>query len=127
MSSKLLEEYLAGAHDAHRTALRLLHDTIASAVPQAELVTRRAVPAFRYRGRTLVSIGDARNHVSLYIMQGMTIVKHSEALRAFDTSRTVVRFDPLRIPTALIAKLARARMVEIDKILRDKKQSSASK
>lgn len=113
MRSKLLEDYLAGASLPHRTALRLLHDTIAAAVPEAELVSRRGVPAFRYRGRTLVSVGDARHHVSLYIMQGATMNRHANALRGFDTSHTVVRFHPEQIPTALVAKLARARAAEI--------------
>lgn len=114
MTAKLLDDYLAGARIAHRPALRLLHDTVAAAVPQAALVTVRGVPAFRYRGRTLVSIGDARQHVSLYIMQGATLATHAEALEGFDTSRTVVRFHPDRIPVPLVTRLARARAVEID-------------
>ncbi len=116
MSSALLEDYLARARPKHRTALRLLHDTISVAVPETALVTRRNVPAFRYRGRTLVSIGDARHHVSLYIMQGVTISRHAEELRAFDTSRTVVRFRPDQIPTDLVTQLVRARAAEIDEI-----------
>lgn len=114
MSSTLLEDYLAHAHPQHRNGLRLLHDTISAAVPDTELITRRNVPAFRYRGRTLVSIGDARHHVSLYIMQGSAIQEHADALKAFDTSRTVVRFNPEQIPTVVVTKLVHARKAEID-------------
>lgn len=113
MNSKLFEDYLAGVPLAHRKALRVLHDTIAATVPEAELATRRGVPAFRYRGRTLVSVGNARHHVSLYIMQGTAITRHAEALKGFDTSRTVVRFRPEHIPTDLVAMLVRARATEI--------------
>ncbi|WKD49676.1 iron chaperone [Microbulbifer spongiae] len=116
MNSTLLEDYLAGALAHHRNGLRLLHDTISAVVPETALVTRRNVPAFRYRGRTLVSIGDARHHVSLYIMQGKTIEKHADVLKAFDTSRTVIRFNPEQIPTAVVTQLVHARKAEIDEL-----------
>lgn len=114
MTPQLLDDYLAQSRSEHRAALRLLYDTIAAAVPDTELVIRRGVPAFRYRGRPLVSFGDAEKHVSLYIMQGNTIAAHQQELSRLDTSRTVVRFTPERIPTALVRKLVRARAAEID-------------
>ena len=91
---ELLQTYLSQAHPPHRRALRVLHDVIAAEVPEAVLALRRGVPAFRYRGRPLVSIGDARNHVSLYVMQGHALDVHAAELADYDSSRTVVRFGP---------------------------------
>lgn len=116
MSPDLLCEYLAAARPSHEQALRQLHETIVDIVPEAELVLRRGVPAYRYRGRTLVSIGNARLHVSLYIMQGAVLADHADTLRTFDASRTVVRFDPGQIPIDLVTKLVRARRAEVEKI-----------
>lgn len=109
---ELLEAYLARAHPSHR---RALHDIIAAKVPNAVLALRRSVSAFRYRQRTLVSIGDAKRHVSLYVMQGHALDVHAEALADYGTSRTVVRFKPESpIPAKLVARIAHTRREEID-------------
>jgi uncharacterized protein YdhG (YjbR/CyaY superfamily) len=110
-----VEEYLSRAPDPHRTALEQLRATVLSAVPDAEEVLRSGVPAFRYRGRPLVSIGAARRHVSLFVMYGAVLKAHAAELEAYDTSNTVVRFDPDQsIPTGLVGRLVRARAAEID-------------
>jgi uncharacterized protein YdhG (YjbR/CyaY superfamily) len=84
-------------------------------VPGAEEVIRSGVPAFRYRGEPLVSIGAARRHVSLFVMYGTALESHAAELEAYATSNTVVRFDPsLPIPVGLVTKLVRARAAEID-------------
>lgn len=114
MNTAVLDAYLATARPGHRAALRQLHDAIVTAVPDAELVRRRSVPAYRYLERPLVSIGDAETHVSLYIMQGHVLTTHAARLRRYDTSRTVVRFDPAAaVPAATVRALVRARADEI--------------
>jgi uncharacterized protein YdhG (YjbR/CyaY superfamily) len=114
---ELLQTYLSHAHPEHRWALRVLHDVIAAEVPEAVLALRRGVPAFRYRGRPLVSIGDARNHISLYVMQGHALDVHAAELADYDSSRTVIRFGPESpIPAELVARLVRTRVGEIEAI-----------
>jgi uncharacterized protein YdhG (YjbR/CyaY superfamily) len=115
IATTAVEEYLARAPQAHRMALEELREAVLSAVPDPEEVIRRGVPAYRYEGRPLVSIGDAQGHVSLYVMYGATLRAHTPELQGFDTSNTVVRFDPNEsIPVGLVAKLVRARAAEID-------------
>ena len=49
-----------------------------------------------------------------YVMQGTVLAKHSAQLEPFNTSRTVVRFDPSKvIPIATVMTLVRARADEI--------------
>jgi uncharacterized protein YdhG (YjbR/CyaY superfamily) len=109
-----VDEYLARAPEAHRRALEQLRRAVLSVVPGAEEVIPSRVPAFRHRGRPLVSIGTARRHVSLFIMYGAVLKDHAAQLEAYDTSNTVVRFDPSQpIPVDLVAKLVRARAAEI--------------
>ena len=114
MNTAVLDGYLATARPTHRAALRQLHDAVMAAVPEAEPALRTGVPAYRYLHRPLVSIGDAQKHVALYIMQGAVLARHSAQLQSFNTSRTVVRFDPKSvIPTATVMTLVRARADEI--------------
>lgn len=114
MSTAVLERYLATARPTHRPALRQLHGAVMAVVPEAESVLRRGVPAYRYLDKPLVSIGDARAHVALYVMQGCVLATHAARLQRFDTSRTVVRFDPeSAIPTATVRGVVRARAEEI--------------
>jgi uncharacterized protein YdhG (YjbR/CyaY superfamily) len=108
-------EYLAQVPVEHRRALRQLREAIGSATPHAEEIIRRGVPAFRYRGKPLVSIGATRRHVSLYVMYGAVLDAHAAELERYETSNTVVRFDPNRpVPLGLVTKLVRARAAEID-------------
>lgn len=99
----------------NRDALGELHAAVTSAAPDSEQVIRVGVPAFRYRGKPLVSIGDARSHVALYIMYGSVLSTHAEELAGYETSNTVIRFDPgAGIPAELVGRLVRARISEID-------------
>jgi uncharacterized protein YdhG (YjbR/CyaY superfamily) len=110
-----VNEYLARISDGHRLALEQLRDAVLLVVPDADEVIRVGVPAFRYRGKPLVSIGDAQRHVALYVMYGDVLKAHAAELEPYDTSNTVVRFDPDQpIPVGLVRELVRARAAEID-------------
>lgn len=112
----MLETYLLNVRPQHRAALQSLYDTIAAEVPDTVVVVRRGVPAFRYRERPLVSIGDAERHVSLYVMRGRALEVHADELAGYVVSSTVVRFDPESpIPTELVSLLTRTRLGEIEK------------
>jgi uncharacterized protein YdhG (YjbR/CyaY superfamily) len=68
----------------------------------------------------LVSIAAAKRHLSLFIMYGAVLETHKEELKAFDTSNTVVRFTPNQpIPRRLVLKLVKARMAEIQAVVRN--------
>ncbi|WP_205745836.1 iron chaperone [Egibacter rhizosphaerae] len=83
--------------------------------PQVEEVMRRGVPAFRYLGQPLVSIGAAQRHVALYVMYGRVLQDLAEDLEPYDASRTVVRFPPDEaLPDDLIFRILVARKAEID-------------
>ena len=53
------EAYIATAPETQREALQRLLAAIRSAVPGAEEVVRRGLPAFLNRGRRVLSIGAA--------------------------------------------------------------------
>jgi uncharacterized protein YdhG (YjbR/CyaY superfamily) len=115
VSDHRITSYLIQLPREHRTRLEQLRATIPTAVQDVEEVVGRGVPAFRYRGRPLVSIGAARHHVSLFVMNGRVLDAHAADLEAYDSSNTVVRFDPSRpIPVDLVTKLVKARAAEIE-------------
>lgn len=120
--ARAVDEYLSRAPETDRLALQELRQAVLSAAPDAEEVIRRGVPAFRHHGKPLVSIGTAQRHVSLYVMYGAALTSHAAELDAYDTSNTVVRFDPSQaIPVSLVKKLVRARTAEIDGALSNAK------
>lgn len=84
-------------------------------VPGAEEAIKTRVPAIRYKGKTVVGFGAAKSHIALYVMFGeaLDVLRHEFA--GFDVSNKVVRFSPDRpLPAALIRKLVRYRLAEID-------------
>ncbi|GIM88006.1 iron chaperone [Salinispora arenicola] len=112
--ANVVDKYLADLPAEQRAALQRLRDTIRSAAPQAEETIRSGVPAFRINNRPLVSIGAASNHLSLYIMYGDVLRTHADDLHEYDTSNTVVRYQPDKpLPDRLVTKLVKARLAEI--------------
>jgi uncharacterized protein YdhG (YjbR/CyaY superfamily) len=111
----VVDKYLARLPVDQRDALERLRRTIASVVPDAEEAIRFGVPAFRYNNRPLVSMGASKQHLSLFIMYGEVLRTYQDDLRPYDTSNTVIRFVPDKpLPEALVKKLVRARVAEID-------------
>ena len=98
-----------------RTALEALRQTIAAAAPEAVESINYGVPAFKYRGRPLVSFAAAKNHCSFYVQSPAVMEAHRDELASYDTSKGTLRFAPdAPPPDALVTKLVRARMAETD-------------
>ena len=96
-------------------ALQHLRETIRAAATGAEEGISYGAPAFRYRGRPLVSYGAAKAHCAFYCMSPALMVEREAQLAGFETSKGTIRFTPDRpIPDALVADIVRARLAEID-------------
>lgn len=109
------DEYLAGLTPAQRSALEGVRDAIRSVEPTLQERMSSGAPFFWHRGRRAIGFGAAKTHLSVYIMHGAVLKTHRHELAAFDTSSTVIRFTPEQpLPAALIRKLVRARLAEID-------------
>jgi uncharacterized protein YdhG (YjbR/CyaY superfamily) len=121
-----VDEYLARAPEGQRRALEQRREAVLSVVPDADEVIRSGVPAFRYHGKPPVSTGAARRHVSVFVMYGKVLKEHAAELESYDTSNTVVRFDPEQpIPLGLVTKLVRALADEIDATRRERPAKQA--
>jgi uncharacterized protein YdhG (YjbR/CyaY superfamily) len=110
-----VDAFLAALPPEMRAALENLRRAIRAASPGAEESINYGVPAFKYRGRPLVSFGPAKNHCSFYVQSLAVMEAHRDELASYDTSKGTVRFEPdAPLPDALVAKLVQARMAETD-------------
>ena len=110
-----IDATLAGLPADQRAALQHLRETIRAAAIGAEEGISYGAPAFRYRGRPLVSYNAAKAHCAFYCMSPDLMVERESQLAGFDTSKGTIRFTPERpIPDALVADIVRARLAEID-------------
>ena len=98
-----------------RDALQSLRQTIAAAAPDAVETISYAMPAFRYRGRALVSYEAFKTHCSLFPMSAELIERHHDELVDFATAKGTLHFTPARpIPTELVIRIVHERMAQID-------------
>lgn len=110
-----IDAYLAAVPDDARAALEGLRATIADAAPDAVEALAYGVPAFRYRGRPLVSFGAAKAHCAFYVQSPALMDAHRAELAGYDTSKGTIRFRPSQpLPRELVTMLVRGRMAETD-------------
>jgi uncharacterized protein YdhG (YjbR/CyaY superfamily) len=116
MPSAEIDAFLAQVPDDARTTLQDLRTTIAAAAPEAVEAISYGVPAFKYRGRPLVSFGAGKAHCAFYVQSPAVMDAHRDELGAYDTSKGTVRFLPgSPLPRDLVMKLVKARMAETEK------------
>jgi len=98
-----------------KAALERLRAMIAAAAPEAVEGVSYGVPAFRYRGRPLVSFGAGKNHCSFYVQSPSVMERHRDVLAGYDTTKGTIHFQPNSpLPEELVTTLVRARMAETD-------------
>jgi uncharacterized protein YdhG (YjbR/CyaY superfamily) len=110
-----VDEFLEGIPPEMRPPLEALRRTIAAAAPDAVEGIGYGIPAFRYRGRPLVSFGAGKSHCAFYVQSPAVMDAHRDELAGLDTSKGTIRFAPdSPLPPALVTKLVRARIAETD-------------
>lgn len=113
--SEQIDAILAALPADQRAALQSLRQTIAAAAPDAVEAISYALPAFKYRGRPLVSYAASKAHVALYVMSPAAMEEHEDLLAGYDTSKGGIRFQPDKpLPADLVTTLVKARMAETD-------------
>jgi len=126
-SPKTIDEYLASLNANHRDALQEIREAIHAVAPNAEECISYGIPAFRLNGRSLVFFGAWANHCALYPGSSATLKKFRNELRDFQTSKGTLRFSPDNpLPVALVKKLVKARVAQIDNDRTRSKRNAAS-
>lgn len=112
---KDIDEYLAGVPEPARSTLQKVREAIRTAAPEATETISYGMPTFKYK-RPLMAFAAFSNHCSLFPMSGAVIATFRNELKAFYTSKGTLRF-PMDKPlsSALVKKLVKARVAEIDR------------
>ncbi len=114
-ATERIDALLRALPDDQRAALQSLREAIASTAPDAVEAISYGMPAFRYRGRPLVSYRAFPRHCSFFPMNGTLIEHHRDELASFAAAKGTLRFMPdAPIPKELVQMIVRERMSEID-------------
>jgi uncharacterized protein YdhG (YjbR/CyaY superfamily) len=111
---KSVDEYIAGVPEPARSMLNKIRAVIRAAVPSeaTEIISYR-IPAFKYK-RVLVWFAAFSNHCSLFPTASVIEAFKSE-LKGFSTSKGTIHFPTDKpLPTALIEKLVKARVAQVE-------------
>src|SRR5271169_326870 len=112
--AKSTEEYLAAVPEPARQTLNKIRAAIRSVVPPeaTEAISYR-MPAFKHKG-VLVWFAAFSNHCSLFPTASI-IEAFKDELKGFSTSKGTIHFPTDKpVPAALIKKLVKARVAQIE-------------
>ena len=109
-----VDEYLAALPPERRAAMELLRSTIKAAVPEATEVISYKMPAFKsHGGQFLVSYDAYKAHYSLFPASDAVIEAGGEELRPYLSGKGTIQVPADKpLPTALVAKIVKARVAE---------------
>ena len=112
---KTVDEYIAVAPEPARSYLEKMRAAIRSVVPRESTeVISYGIPSFKH-GKILVWYAAFANHCSLFPTASV-IEAFKDELKAFSISKGTIQF-PLEkpLPTALIKKIVKLRVLQNDK------------
>ncbi|MDP9223358.1 MAG: DUF1801 domain-containing protein [Actinomycetota bacterium] len=116
MSAEEVDQYLRGLEEPKRSTLQTLRETILEIVPDAEQVISYRVPAFRVGGKTVAGFAAFKDHLSYLPFSGSVIGPLADELDGYTMTKSALHFPVDRpLPTALVKKLIRARLAEVDR------------
>ena len=114
--SETVDDYLAAVRPDARAALLKLRKAIKAAAPEATEGISYQVPTFKQDGHPLVSYGAATAHCAFYVMSPGVLRASAAALKDYELGKGSIQFPPNKpLPAALVTKLVKARIAEIEK------------
>lgn len=116
--SAQVKAYLAKLPPGSRRAAKIIRDAIREAAPDATEAFSYQMPGFRLHDRALIWYAAWKEHTSLYPINAEIQRKHAAALKRYKTAKGTIQFpldDPP--PAALIKRLVRARISQMEKAL----------
>lgn len=109
-----VDEYLADVPEPARSTLKKVRGAIRSAVPaEATECISYGMPAFKHKG-VLVWFAAFSDHCSLFPTASV-IEAFKKELKSFSTSKGTIQFPTDKpLPVALVKKLVKARITQIE-------------
>jgi uncharacterized protein YdhG (YjbR/CyaY superfamily) len=110
-----IDDYLAELDDDSRAAVRHVYDIALEVVPDAEQGKGYGMPALIYRGKALLAVMRAKEHVGVYPFSPDAITAVAPDLEGFDLAKGTIRFQPEKpLPDAAIRALVERRREQIE-------------
>jgi uncharacterized protein YdhG (YjbR/CyaY superfamily) len=108
-----VEDYLAALPEESRIALEKLRKTIKAAAPHAIETIAYQMPAYRDRGRFLVSFAAYKHHCSLFPASRAVMEALGDELKPYFSGKGTIRFHPSKpLPAALVRRIVKIRLEE---------------
>ena len=112
-----VDEYLALVPPRFRAALEKLRKNIRAAAPRATEGLAWGMPSFRLRV-WLVCYAAFKDHCSFFPMSAEVVRKHAGLLKGFKTTKGTIHFTPEKpLPAALVKRMVKARIAEVDSLV----------
>lgn len=110
-----LTDYLASLSEPERSVVTAAYALARELVPDAVDGVGYGMPALRYRGKPLLAIKAAKDHLGLYPFSPAAIEAAAGHLAGFSTSKGTVRFTAAHpLPPAAVEAIVLARRAEIE-------------
>ena len=112
---KSVDEYLAGVPEPARGTLNTIRAAIRAALPsETSEIISYGIPAFKYK-KVVVWFAAFSGHCSLFPTAAV-IEAFKEELKGFSTSTGTIQFPTDKpLPSALVKKMVKARLAQIEK------------
>jgi uncharacterized protein YdhG (YjbR/CyaY superfamily) len=123
MNEITVDEYLGKLPRDQRTVLENLRRTIKALSPEITELISYGIPSFKYKGRQFVAFAAYPSHINFLIMSYPIMETFKSDLKRFETDKATIRFTVEKpMPAALLKKLIKARMAEIEAVPAGKKK-----
>lgn len=110
-----MDAYLAKLPAPQREALQRLIDQITRVVPDAQETMSYGMPTIKVDGKSLLLFAGWKAHCSIYGLTDAFIAEHADQLVGYDRTKGSLHFTPeAPFPEALVEKMVRARLAELD-------------
>ena len=116
-----VDRYISSQPEAVQVALECVRRAIRKAMPDAEEVISYQIPAYKLRGRGVLSFAGWKQHYSLYGATDRLVEAFKGDLAPYEVSKGTIRFPLTRpVPVKLIERIARFRAKEASERLKSK-------
>jgi uncharacterized protein YdhG (YjbR/CyaY superfamily) len=113
--AKTIDEYLAQVTGPRLRALQALRRTIRQIAPRAEECISYGIPAFRVAGGVLAGFAATAKGCSYFPFSGSTLRTLGDQIAGYGGTKGSLHFAAdAPLPAALVRKLIRARLAEIE-------------
>ncbi len=110
-----VDDYLAGLEPADADLVGRIYAVARTVAPQAEQGTSYGMPALLFRGKGLLAVMRARQHIGVYPFSAAAVEAVADRLTGIDHAKGTIRLPPHQpIDEELIRALVTARLAQID-------------